>query len=143
MHLEEINASHLRVAAIAGRQANDGKLLTDALQDRQPNKPSPLDDGLVGKKLEVRWLYILSSPSAANSTAAKSNTYMWCEGEVVSVVSGLDRRDRARCCLPAPSTSSGPPTVSERKKSCMLGHFCIHRTGIKICKRVALGALRA
>eukprot|EP00965_Chrysotila_dentata_P025294 840418-Pleurochrysis_carterae.AAC.1 len=105
MHVEEIDSAQLRVAAAAARDASDEELRTDALQDRQPNEPPPLDQRLVGRKLEVRWRYIMSSPPATGAvpTPLNQNTYMWCEGEVVSVADGTSdkKSQRARTLLSA------------------------------------------
>eukprot|EP00965_Chrysotila_dentata_P119336 3945045-Pleurochrysis_carterae.AAC.1 len=80
MTVEQIDPEKLRDAASAARVANDEELVTDAVQDRQPSEPPPLDSRLVGHKLEVRWRYHLS-PTSSASHPASLYTYMWCEGQ--------------------------------------------------------------
>eukprot|EP00965_Chrysotila_dentata_P023214 769623-Pleurochrysis_carterae.AAC.1 len=70
----------MKAGADAAREAADEELVGDSLQDRQPSVPPVLDARLVGRKLEVRWRYILT-PTPGSTSHAPNHTYMWCEGE--------------------------------------------------------------
>eukprot|EP00965_Chrysotila_dentata_P069795 2305741-Pleurochrysis_carterae.AAC.1 len=72
------------------------------MQDRQPSVPPKFDASLEGRKLEIRWRYILT-PTPGAISLTPTHTYMWCEGEVVSVADGKSdkRSERAHTLLPA------------------------------------------
>eukprot|EP00965_Chrysotila_dentata_P200620 6180077-Pleurochrysis_carterae.AAC.1 len=55
--IEEIDLDKLRESATLAR-ADEAELRTDAVQDRQPSDPPPLDRLLEKRKLEVGWRYI-------------------------------------------------------------------------------------
>eukprot|EP00965_Chrysotila_dentata_P253548 6211298-Pleurochrysis_carterae.AAC.1 len=121
--IEEVDAAQLRLAANAAREAADKELAGDSLQDQQPSEPPALDARLVGRKLEVRWRYILTpSPATSATTPTRTHdpthTYMWCEGEVVSVADGTTdkKTERARTLLPAGALKFKWPADEEREE---------------------------
>eukprot|EP00965_Chrysotila_dentata_P018941 631353-Pleurochrysis_carterae.AAC.1 len=71
-NIEEIDLEKLRESATAARGADAAELRSDAVQDRQPSEPPPLDARLVGRNLEVRWRYTITSPS--QSTPHRQHT---------------------------------------------------------------------
>eukprot|EP00965_Chrysotila_dentata_P150169 4960139-Pleurochrysis_carterae.AAC.1 len=94
--VEAIDEGKLRNAASAARATNDEELDTDAMQDRQPSEPSPLDAQLVGHNIQVRWRSHLS-PTLAAPTPTPLHTYIWCEAMVEKVADGTSdtRSERA------------------------------------------------
>ena len=64
--------------------------------DRQGNT-APKFDTLVGRWLEIRWRYYVTDPV----TKKRTPEYIWCEGEVVEVATGAQKRS-ARCKSPLP-----------------------------------------
>eukprot|EP00965_Chrysotila_dentata_P188666 6172871-Pleurochrysis_carterae.AAC.1 len=83
--IKEIDLDKLGESGTTARGTEEAELRSDAVQDRQPNKPPPLDARLVGQKIEVRWRYVLTTPSQSNP---REHTYIWCKGKVASVVDG-------------------------------------------------------
>eukprot|EP00965_Chrysotila_dentata_P197674 6178329-Pleurochrysis_carterae.AAC.1 len=115
--IEVIDAAQLKAAADVARAAADDELVGDSLQDRQPSVPPALDKRLEGRKIEVRWRYILTHPANATSIAP-THTYMWCEAKKESVVDGTTdkRSERARTLLPAGALKLKWPEDAEREE---------------------------
>eukprot|EP00965_Chrysotila_dentata_P083932 2769777-Pleurochrysis_carterae.AAC.1 len=127
MTFEVIDADKLRSAASAARAANDGQLVTDTVQDRQPNEPSPLDAQLVGYKIEVRWCYHLT-PTPAASTPAPLHTYIWHEAVVEKVADGKSdtRSERTYKLLPAGALQLKCPADPDRDEPASFTWTILH-----------------
>lgn len=52
-----LSVEELRAAAVLERQRLEECLILDTVGDRQPELPPPLNDELVGRKLEIHWRY--------------------------------------------------------------------------------------
>eukprot|EP00965_Chrysotila_dentata_P177870 5875061-Pleurochrysis_carterae.AAC.1 len=50
--VEEIDLEKPQASATAARGTEEAELHTDAVQDRQPSEPPPLDARLIGRKIE-------------------------------------------------------------------------------------------
>jgi hypothetical protein len=74
----ELTSEELRAAAVKRRQELEAAGEIDWVGDRQPDKEDvPLDNSLVGTKLEVRWRY--------RHKVTGKPVYIWVTGEVVQV----------------------------------------------------------
>eukprot|EP00965_Chrysotila_dentata_P167196 5520672-Pleurochrysis_carterae.AAC.1 len=96
--IEEINIDKFHDWATTARGTE--ALRSNAVQNRQPSEPPPVDSRVVGRNLELRWPHIITTPS---QSTPDEHTYMWCEGEVASVADGTSgkKSERARALLPA------------------------------------------
>ena len=85
----------VRLAAIAEQARRDEALEEDGVERQQPAHHPPLDETLVGKRLEVCWKYFQTDDGLP--------TLIWAPGEVVQVADGTSDKATERCknMLPA------------------------------------------
>ena len=89
------SVEEVRLAAIAEQARRDEAGEDDVLEREQPEDPPPLDDSLVGKRLEICWKYY--------STETDEPLLIWSPCEVVKVADGTSDKASERCkkMLPA------------------------------------------
>ena len=92
----ELTPEELRAAAERERERLEAAGEIDRVGDRQGDT-APKFDTLVGRWLEIRWRYYVTDPV----TKKRTPEYIWCEGEVVEVATGAQKRS-ARCKSPLP-----------------------------------------
>ena len=91
----EYTGEQLKAKVEAERERREAAGLTDSVSNMQPARPRPLDQTLVGKRLEIRWKYTEGGGSEP--------VWIWCSGEVVQVADGVSDKasERHKKLLPA------------------------------------------
>jgi hypothetical protein len=80
----------------------------DSVEDQQPEIPPPLNESLIGKKIEIRWRYWRKA--RAGEKGKKKQVFIWCEGTVVEVADGLIKKSpQCKEALPPGSFSRVKP----------------------------------
>eukprot|EP00965_Chrysotila_dentata_P047417 1573151-Pleurochrysis_carterae.AAC.1 len=147
--MEEIDLEKLQELAMAARGADEAELRTDAVQDSQPSEPPPLDALLVGQKIQVRWRYIISTPSQA--LAARIHTCAVRERwrALPMALAVTRQRERALFFLPTQFASCGRQTLTATSLKCLHGQYFTPQSGIRTCRtrgdgrHASLSALRS
>ena len=81
----ELNEDELRERVAVRRQQLIAEGEIDDLEDEQRDLAAPpLDDSLIGWRIEVRWRYWRPA-TEADRQKHKVQEYIWCEGEVVAL----------------------------------------------------------
>mmetsp|Transcript_18512 Transcript_18512/g.27844 ORF Transcript_18512/g.27844 Transcript_18512/m.27844 type:complete len:220 (+) Transcript_18512:529-1188(+) len=94
------SAEQLRAAAIVERTRLEARGILDQVGDRQPEVAPPLNEALVGRKLEIHWRSW--RPAEQGERGKKKQVFIWCEGIVEEVSDGTIRKSkRSKDALPA------------------------------------------
>jgi hypothetical protein len=97
-------SQELRVRAEAERARLEAECVLDSVGDMQPSYAPVLDDGLVGKQIDIRWRYweIIPNQFTPSGAQKKKQVFIWCVGTVVEVADGTVRKsERSEKALPA------------------------------------------
>ena len=68
----------------------------DAVGDEQPEKAPPIDDSIIGTKLEICWRYWrqpTAEETAKGDKRKRIAVKMWCEGEVAQIANGTTDKE--------------------------------------------------
>lgn len=104
-----LSEEELLAAAERERERQEACGELDTVGDRQPSKAPPLDESLIGRKVEIHWRYWRPTTEAEQSKAKgkrkapqKKQVFIWCEGTIEEVSDGTIRQSkRHEDALPA------------------------------------------
>lgn len=95
-----LSTEQLLAQAQAKRAELEARGELDMVGDRQPRLPPPLDQSLVGRKLEIHWRYWRAAEPGERGK--RKQVFIWCEGVVAEVSDGTIRKSkRSKESLPA------------------------------------------
>ena len=115
-YLPELAATSLfsieevRLAAIAEQARRDEALQEDPVERQQPDNAPPLDETLVGMRLEICWKYFIEGTGEPQ--------LIWAPGQVDRVADGTSDKASERCkkMLPAGAVLIRWPADADRKE---------------------------